>query len=59
MVILNLKKELLNNMSNEERDTLYTKLMSILMLMEDRDNNRGAMLELENLIEFIKFGQVK
>jgi hypothetical protein len=59
MVILNLKKEPLNNMSNEERDTLYTKLMSILMLMEDRDNNRGAMLELENLIEFIKFGQVK
>ena len=59
MVILNLKKELLNNMTNEERDTLYTKLMSILMLMEDRDNNRGAMLELENLIEYIKFGQVK
>ena len=46
-------------MRNEERDTLYTKLMSILMLMEDRDNNRGAMLELENLIEYIKFGQVK
>ena len=46
-------------MSNEERDTLYTKIMSILMLMEDRDNNRGAMLELENLIEYIKFGQVK
>ena len=59
MVILNLKKELLNNMSNEERDTLYTKLMSILMLMEDRDNNRGAILELENLIEYIKFKQVK
>ena len=59
MVILNLKKEPLNNMTNEERDTLYTKLMSILMLMEDRDNNRGAMLELENLIEYIKFGQVK
>lgn len=46
-------------MSNEERDTLYTKLMSILMLMEDRDNNRGAILELEDLIEHIKFGQVK
>jgi hypothetical protein len=46
-------------MTNEERDTLYTKLMSILMLMEDRDNNRGAILELENLIEYIKFGQVK
>ena len=58
MAILNLKKELLNNMTNEERDTLYTKLMSILMLIEDRDNNR-ATLELENLIEHIKFGQVK
>ena len=46
-------------MTNEERETLYNKLMRILMLMEDRDNNRGAMLELENLIEFIKFGQVK
>jgi hypothetical protein len=46
-------------MTNEEQDTLYTKLMSILMLMEDRDNNRGAILELENLIEYIKFGQVK
>ena len=45
-------------MTNEERDTLYTKLMSILMLIEDRDN-RSAMLELENLIEHIKFGQVK
>ena len=58
MVILNLKKEPLNNMSNEERDTLYTKLMSILMLMEEMDNNMAA-IELENLIEFIKFGQVK
>ena len=58
MVILNLKKELLNNMSNEERDTLYTKLMSILMLMEEMDNNLAAM-ELESLIEHIKFGQVK
>ena len=45
-------------MTNEERDTLYTKLMSILMLIEDRDNNR-ATLELENLIEHIKFKQVK
>jgi hypothetical protein len=46
-------------MTNEEQDTLYTKLMSILMLMEDRDNNRGAILELENLIEYVKFKQVK
>ena len=58
MVILNLKKEPLNNMSKEERDTLYTKLMSILMLMEEMDNNMAA-IELENLIENIKFGQVK
>ena len=58
MVILNLKKELLNNMSNEEQDTLYSKLMSILMLMEE-DYYYKATLELESLIEHIKFGQVK
>jgi hypothetical protein len=58
MVILNLKKEPLNNMSNEERETLYNKLMRILMLMEEMDNNMAA-IELENLIENIKFGQVK
>ena len=58
MVILNLKKELLNNMTNEERETLYNKLMRILMLMEEMDNNLAAM-ELESLIEYIKFGQVK
>lgn len=58
MVILNLKKELLNNMTNEERETLYNKLMRILMLMEEMDNNMAA-IELENLIENIKFGQVK
>jgi len=57
MVILNLKKELLNNMSNEERETLYNKLMRILMLMEEMDNNTAAM-ELEYLIEQIKFGRV-
>ena len=58
MVILNLKKEPLNNMTNEEQDTLYTKLMSILMLME-KDYYYKATLELEDLIEHIKFGQVK
>jgi hypothetical protein len=58
MVILNLKKEPLNNMSNEEKDTLYNKLMSILMLIEEKNNNL-AKTELESLIEFIKFGQVK
>ena len=45
-------------MSNEERETLYNKLMRILMLMEEMDNNLAAM-ELESLIEHIKFGQVK
>ena len=32
--------------------------MRILMLMEEMDNNLAAM-ELESLIEYIKFGQVK
>jgi len=45
-------------MSNDERETLYTKLMSILMLMEDRNVNK-AKLDLESLIEFVKFSQVK
>jgi hypothetical protein len=45
-------------MTNEEQDTLYNKLMSILMLMEEKNNNL-AKTELESLIEFIKFGQVK
>jgi len=45
-------------MSNEERETLYNKLMSILMLMEEKNNNL-AKTDLESLIEHIKFGQVK
>ena len=45
-------------MTNEERETLYNKLMSILMLME-KDYYYKATLELEDLIEHIKFGQVK
>jgi hypothetical protein len=44
-------------MTNEERETLYNKLMRILMLMEEMDNNTAAM-ELEYLIEQIKFGRV-
>jgi hypothetical protein len=46
-------------MTNNERETLYRKLMSILMLMEDKNSNRGAILELESLIEFVKFSQVE
>jgi hypothetical protein len=45
-------------MTNEEQDTLYTKLMSILVLMED-EYYCQAELELEVLIEYIKFKQVK
>jgi hypothetical protein len=45
-------------MTNEERETLYNKLMRILMLMEEKNNNL-AKTDLESLIEFIKFGQVK
>ena len=45
-------------MTNEQRETLYNKLMSILMLMEEKNNNL-AKTDLESLIEFIKFGQVK
>ena len=45
-------------MTNEERETLYNKLMRILMLMEEMDNNT-AVMELEYLIEQIRFGQVK
>jgi len=44
-------------MTNEERETLYNKLMRILMLMEEMDNNTATM-ELEYLIEQIKFGRV-
>ncbi len=55
---MNLKKELLNNMTNEERETLYDKLMTILILLEDK-NVKIAKLKLENLIECIKFKQVK
>ena len=45
-------------MTAQEKDLVYQKLMSILILMEEMDNNLAAM-ELESLIEYIKFGQVK
>jgi hypothetical protein len=45
-------------MTNEERETLYDKLMTILILLEDK-NVKIAKLNLENLIECIKFKQVK
>jgi hypothetical protein len=45
-------------MTNEEQDILYTKLMSILVLMED-EYYCHAEVELESLIEYIKFKQVK
>lgn len=45
-------------MTNEEREILYSKLMSILILIEDKDLYH-AKQDLESLIEFIKFSQVK
>jgi hypothetical protein len=45
-------------MTNNERETLYHKLMKILILLENRNVNK-AKLDLESLIEFVKFSQVK
>ena len=45
-------------MSNDERETLYNELMKILILLEDRNVNK-AKIDLESLIEFVKFSQVK
>ena len=45
-------------MTNEERETLYNELMKILILLEDRNVNK-AKIDLESLIEYVKFNQVK
>ena len=39
-------------MTAEEKDLVYQKLMSILILMEEMDNNM-ALMELEHFIEWI------
>lgn len=45
-------------MTNHEKEILYQKLMKILILLEDKNINR-AKIDLESLIEFVKFSQVE
>jgi len=40
-------------MTAQEKDLVYQKLMSILILMEEMDNNM-ALMELEQFIEWVK-----
>jgi hypothetical protein len=45
-------------MTNNEQEILYHKLMKILILLEDRNINK-AKIDLESLIEFVKFSQIE
>jgi hypothetical protein len=45
-------------MTNNEREILYHKLMKILILLEDGNINK-AKIDLESLIEFVKFSQIE
>ena len=45
-------------MTNDEKETLYQKLMELLILLEDKKINK-AIVDLESLIEYVKFNQVK
>lgn len=40
-------------MTSQEKDLVYQKLMSILILMEEMDTNM-ALMELEHFIEWVK-----
>lgn len=44
-------------MEPEIKETLYTELQEILMLMEDMDNNM-AIIKLEDLINKIQYDQL-
>jgi hypothetical protein len=44
-------------MDPEIKETLYTELQEILMLMEDMDNNM-AIIKLEDLINKIQYDQL-
>jgi hypothetical protein len=44
-------------MDQETKETLYTELQEILMLMEDMDNNM-AIIKLEDLINKIQYDQL-
>jgi hypothetical protein len=45
-------------MTNDEREILYQKLMELLILLEDKKINK-AITDLESLIEYVKFKQVR
>jgi hypothetical protein len=44
-------------MTPEVKERLYRELMSILLMVEDRDNS-GAILQLENLINKLQYNQI-
>jgi hypothetical protein len=44
-------------MTPEVKERLYKELMSILIMIEDRDN-KGAIMQLENLINKLHYNQL-
>jgi hypothetical protein len=44
-------------MTPKLKERLYNELMEILIKMEDRDN-KGAMIQLEDLINKLKFDKI-
>jgi hypothetical protein len=44
-------------MTPEVKERLYRELMSILLMVEDRDNN-GAITQLENLINKLQYNKI-
>jgi hypothetical protein len=44
-------------MTPEVKERLYRELMSILLMVEDRDNN-GAIMQLENLINKLQYNKI-
>jgi hypothetical protein len=44
-------------MTPEVKERLYRELMSILLMMEDKDN-RGAVEQLENLINKLQYNKI-
>jgi hypothetical protein len=45
------------NISPELKERLYRELMSILLMVEDRDNS-GAIMQLENLINKLQYDKL-
>jgi hypothetical protein len=44
-------------MTPEVKERLYRELMSILLMVEDRDN-KGAIMQLENLINKLQYNKI-